>query len=100
MRCDQFMGLSGSALEFLGEWELKCCTCQQSLPGKRTIGHYVGMFDNEYPLVRYILRDGRAADEFLQTASWSSGPMFFLGLRVSDGTEYVWTQEEIDNVSR
>lgn len=96
MRCDQFIGLPKHAIDFLKEWEQKCCACRQSLPGKRVIGHYVGMFDSEYPLMRYSLIDGRYADEFLQAMLWSNGPMFFLGLQVSGGQQFRWTQEEID----
>jgi hypothetical protein len=53
------------------------------------------MFDQEYHLYRHALKDGRTADEFLQVAPWSSGPMFFIGLKVSDGVEFIWTEEEI-----
>jgi hypothetical protein len=55
------------------------------------------MFGTEYSLIRYYLPDGRTADEFLQADPWSSGPCFFLGLRVSDGQEFLWPQEDIDN---
>lgn len=54
------------------------------------------MFENEYPLHRHVLKDGRYADEFLQACPWSSGPVAFLGLKVSDGTEFLWTEEEIE----
>ena len=98
MRSDQLIGLPKIAVAFLSEWEEKCCACRQSLPGKRTVGYYTGPRD-EYLLVRYALTDGRHADEFLQAEPLSSGPMFFLGLHVSDGQEFLWTQEDIDNAT-
>jgi hypothetical protein len=61
------------------------------------VGEYTGF--NDYPLHRHQLKDGRTADEFLQAISWSSGPMFFLGLRVSDGTEFAWSEEEIEQAA-
>lgn len=97
MRCDQFPGLPKHALEFLEEWRKRCGCCGQFLPSPLTVGHYVGMFEDEYSLTQYCLRDGRTADEFLQAEPWSSGPMFFLGLKVSDGQEFLWTQEDINN---
>ena len=99
MRCDQFMGLPKVAIDFLREHEATCPCCKQSLPDKRPIGYYTGMFEDKYLLVRYTLTDSRTADEFLQAEHLSSGPMFFIGLRVSDGQEFTWTQEEIDNAT-
>lgn len=97
MRCDQFSGLPKDALEFLKRYEVKCPHCKQVMPDTEIIGHYVGMFDNKYPLVRYLFADGGHADEFLQAESWPSGPIFFLGLKVSDGEIFAWKQEEINN---
>lgn len=53
------------------------------------IGHYSGMFMEEYDLYRRQLTGGGYADEFLQASPWSSGPCFFIGLQVfdSDGKE-------------
>lgn len=99
IRCDQFCGLPKHALEFLEKWQKRCDCCGQFLPSHTHVGYYTGMFDNQYPLMQYELTDGRYADEFLQAEPWSSGPMFFLGLKVSDGQEFRWTQEEIDNAS-
>lgn len=105
MRCDQFVGLSPTTQAFLDEHRvpLKVCEhCHQQLPRKLQqqsvmgpIGHYYGMFNEEYPLHRHILKDGRTADEFHQISPWSSGPIHHIGLRVSDGTEFVWTDKEI-----
>ncbi len=60
------------------------------------IGTYDGMFGNEYPLFEYKLKDGRHAVAFLQAAPWSSGPMFFIGLKINDGTEFLWDEKEIE----
>lgn len=100
MRCDQFVGLPLAADAFLEEHEvpLKVCSCcERPFPRDlEKIGCYHGMFDNEFPLFRHVLKDGRTADEFHQASPWSSGPIHHLGLRVSDGTEFVWTEEEIE----
>jgi len=88
MRCDQSMGLPLDANVFL------------TLNSDQTdsiYDYYEGMFGDKYPLYQYCLNDGRTAEEFLQADPWSSGPCFFLGLRVSDGTEFLWPDEEIDN---
>lgn len=99
IRMDQFIGLTDAAQEFLRENEAyggMCPTCKQSLPRiLQQVGSFTGMFDQEYPLFQHTLKDGCTADEFLQTSPWSSGPMFFLGLRVSDGREFLWAEEEI-----
>ena len=98
MRTDQPQGLPVSAEVFLDEQEVRpdCCpTCKRPFPPTlEAIGDYEG-FDT-YPLHRHQLKDGRTADEFLQASPWSSGPLLFLGLRVSDGTEFTWTDDEID----
>jgi len=52
------------------------------------------MFDEEH-LRRYDLTDGRTADEFVQEEIWSSGPMVWLGLKVSDGTMFKHPEEDI-----
>jgi len=101
IRMDQFAGLSQSAKQFLAECEVKphiCETCKQPIhePLKQ-IGKYKGMYMNEYFLYQHILENGQTADEFVQCAPWSSGPIFFLGLRVSDGTEFVWSVDEMES---
>lgn len=100
IRMDQFAGLPDAATAFLHEHEIptECCpTCKRPFPREReVIGKYYGMFENKYPLHRHMLNDGRTADEFHQAAPWSSGPVHFIGLKVSDGTEFVWTEEEIE----
>lgn len=104
MRCDQFVGLPPAADEFLAlntDPPEVCPYCERPLPREyEVIGHYDGMFGEKYPLVRHVLKDGRTADVFHQTSPWSSGPIHHLGLRVSDGTEFVWTEEEIGENSQ
>jgi len=101
MRCDQPQGLPPAADAFLAEFEVPpvCCeTCKRPFPRQlEVVGEYTGF--NDYPLHRHQLKDGRTADEFLQAVPWSSGPMFFLGLRVSDGTEFAWSEEEIEQAA-
>jgi len=101
MRCDQPQGLPVAAEVFLAEHEVEadCCrTCKRPFPRAwEVVGQYEG-FDT-HNLYRHQLKDGRTADEFLQATPWSSGPMFFLGLRVSEtGTEFAWTEKEMDRV--
>jgi hypothetical protein len=97
MRCDQPQGLPPAAKAFLIKHEIKpvCCeVCKRPYPRQlEVIGRYGG-FDR-HPLHRYQLKNGQMADEFLQTVSWSSGQISFLGLQVLDGTEFTWTEEEI-----
>lgn len=96
-RSSQPMGLPSAALEFLAANEDKpapCPTCGHQGSGNTAqIGSY-GMFD-ELSLVRYQLTRERWADEYIQFEEWWSGPMTWLGLRVSDGTEFKWAAEEI-----
>lgn len=103
IREDQFMGFTDEARAFLEEYEVPqetCEFCLRPFPRKlEEIDHYFGMFDTKYPLFRHVLKDGRTADGFLQAAPWSSGPVLFLGLRVSDGTEFLWTEKEMDELS-
>lgn len=104
MRCDQFVGLPPAAVAFLEKYEVPskvCEYCKRPFPRKlEQIGSFQGMFDEKYPLHRHILKDGRTADMFHQVSPWSSGPIHHLGLRVSDGTEFVWTEKEIEENSR
>jgi hypothetical protein len=100
IREDQYIGLPQTAVAFLDEQETAvqiCTCCNRPFPRDlQVVGHYHGMFDTEYPLYRHALKDGRVADEFLQASPWDCGPMFFLGLEVSDGTRFEWTEEEIE----
>jgi len=100
MRTDQFAGLPPAALMFLKRHEVEppvCPCCKHTGPRELTkIGTFSGMFDEEYLLWRHLLTGGHTADEFLQAAPWASGPVHFLGLRVSDGTVFEWPDEEIE----
>lgn len=98
MRMDQFAGLTVAAEKFLKENQRPprvCPTCGHITETYiEKIGTFKGAFDTEYQLNRYPLKKGYA-DEFLQTAPWSSGPVHFLGLRVGE-IEFTWSEEEIE----
>jgi len=107
MRCDQYMGMTDEAGDFLEENQIPrevCPTCKQSIPyDLKTISHYNGMYMNEYPLVRFELKNGGHADQYLQAQPWSSGPIAFIGLKVFNKKDkliktFEWSQEDIDNV--
>ena len=71
--------------------------CVRREPSGRS---FYGMFEDEYRLNKYTLRDGRVYYEEVQADPWSSGPVFFLALKDEDGNwvpETLWAQEEIDN---
>lgn len=103
MRTNQFMGLSPSAVAFLGINEIPekiCECCKRPLPRNlEIISHYHGMFDDKFNLYRHQLINGNHADEFLQTIPWSSGPVHFLGLRLADGSEFKWYPSQIEELS-
>lgn len=98
MRADQLIGLPQAAVDFLSQNEYvdpPCSCCRRPFPPKLVeIGQYEGF--GKYPLYRHNLKDGRTADEFVQAEPWSSGPMIFLALRLSDGTSIEWPDAEID----
>ncbi len=100
MRTDQFAGLSPAAEKFLKENQRPPRVCEScGHVTERYIkkcGTFPGMFMNSYPLFKYPLKRNRYAVAFLQAAPWSSGPVHFLGLRLEDGTEFTWTEEEMD----
>lgn len=101
MRCDQHFGLCPEAVAFLEEHEVKpeiCSGCNRAFPRNlQILGHYYGMFNDEYPLNRHVLEDGRYADEYVQANPWSSGPCFFIGLKLSTGEKFEWSKEAIEN---
>jgi hypothetical protein len=109
MRCDQFMGITKEAEEFLASvgqpkgrertgiqtyaWDAHEHT---SIVLKNT---YSGMFGDEYPHYCYKWDAGWAVT-YLQADPWASGPVFFLGLLVMDPynsvvKKFEWTDEEI-----
>lgn len=62
--------------------------------------HYVGMFEDEYPLHKYTFQDGKVFYERVQDCPWSSGPVFFLALQDESGQwvrESLWPDEDIGN---
>jgi hypothetical protein len=97
---DQFAGLAPAAEKFLKENQRPPRICETCGHVTETYiekcGTYSGMFMEEYPLHRYPLKGNRFADAFLQAAPWSGGPVHFLGLRLGDETEFIWTEEEMN----
>ena len=115
MRCDQFMGLNAYATDLLDITILVQEIGKRNFPDGRTEDFdrdvkinivsaeksgatFVGMFEEIYPLMTYLLPGGRILTERLQAAPWSSGPCFFLCL-TEDGKnikETLWNDEEIE----
>ena len=122
IRMDQHMGLNEWATNFVqGEQVLVCmeevtrvypdgrretldprrvfeCSVEQEPSGNS----YIGMFEDECPycLFRYTFPNGQVYYEAVQTAPWSSGPVFFLALRDKDGNwvpESLWPEEAIES---
>lgn len=98
MRCDQVIGLNPWAKKLVNKSEAGYEIVKQfnhlgdlvntfrrniEIPSvkKEVYGHFVGMFQDEYPLHRYIFDDGSDYEEYVQAEPWSSGPCFFLALR-------------------
>ncbi len=100
-RTNSPMGLCSEATKFLEQNEVKpeqCPHCNQLISSSitaRQIGEYEGYWDVKYSLLRYKLKDGRTADEYLQLTEFSGGPVMFLGLQISDGTKIEWEDWEI-----
>lgn len=97
----QPQGLPAEAMHFLhenAEVKNRCDACGRD-DGFITekIGE-TGMFD-DIPLVKYKLKDGTYATEFEQAAPWSSGPVLFFGLRLENGTEFRWSEADINLLS-
>jgi hypothetical protein len=101
MRCEQFFGLSPTALQFLKENEIPpeiCECCKRIFPRKfEIIGYYDGY--DKHPLYQHQLKNG-VANEYLQVCEFSSGPCLFLGLRIINKNgvridDIRWTDEEI-----
>jgi hypothetical protein len=105
-RQDQFAGLPYEAEIFLRKNEklpIVCPACNCIQPFKLAVidSYYVGMFGDEYDLHQYQLNEGYA-DEFVQAAPWSGGPVFFLGLHVYDKNgvlrqSFLWSEDDINN---
>lgn len=93
------MGLPTEAVAFLAEHTKRknvCSHCDRDDgPVCKEIGR-VGMFD-DLELLEYELKDGRTAKEVVQEEIWSSGPMIWLQLEVSDGTILAWDPKDIES---
>lgn len=76
------------------EEQLETSDVHHALSGKT----FTGMFDDEYPLMRYTLAPGdRVLEEVVQETVWSSGPCIFLTLTENGAPlpEMDWTPEEM-----
>lgn len=104
MRTDQFMGLNewaGKLLNgcgkthFTGKYETSDVVIREgeeelrmeipifeSCVLKEESGSTSGMFDSEYPLYKYTMRDGTMYYEHVQAEQCSSGQVFFLALSI------------------
>jgi hypothetical protein len=96
MRCTQPMGLPLKAETFLhnnAERLDVCDHCGRDSGFKTEVIDRIGMFE-DLPLLRYTLKDGTQATEYVQTEIWSSGPMIWLGLRTIQ-QNFEWDKSEI-----
>ncbi len=89
MRCDQPMGMTEAAEEYLKKYRKPariCPCCNQNMIRDDVVTYdeyQVAFGDGDgYPLHKYTLANGFLAEEYLQDTVWSSGPCFFLGLVV------------------
>lgn len=118
MRTTQIIGLTKAAKELLNNYEPTRIIekLQRIYPDGHTeqferevtedprkteeCGSFFGMFDEEYPLRRYTMPNGKVYEEYVQAEPWSSGPCIFLALRNENGPvkESLWSEEEINNV--
>lgn len=95
MRMDQYVGLTDRAKKWLDEnatrleW-VKTVTYsdgrQETFQGSviewEAYGVIRGAWNDEVAaLRRYTLKDGSRLEEFVLAQPWSSGPMYFIGLR-------------------
>lgn len=116
IRMDQFKGLNPAAMKLIRDNEVLVYTeaitriypdgrIEQFLEerketGKAKYGSFSGMFDDEYPLMEYFMKDGSKVREAIQAQPWSSGPVFFLALQDEKGEwikETLWDEETINN---
>ena len=98
-RSDQIVGITKEARDFIEKNQAvpePCSKCKRPFsPNSKTCGIFTGMFGHEYPLFEYELKNGKIAQKKVQADPWSSGPVFFIKLVVSDEKEYMWTEEEM-----
>ena len=106
MRHTQFFGLSERAREYLSNnaqiRTTKICPhCKIPIETgliKEKYDSTWGMFEEEIPLYRYTLKNGKTVCEVVQATPWSSGPCIFLCLKDESGKQFCkWPQKEIDN---
>ena len=106
MRCDQWIGLTQEAQDFLehncrkvpGQVCPKCGEVLSHVKDCKAYEEVDGMFGTPAgSLYEYNLIDCRIAKEVVQEAPWSSGPCFFLCLEIEGKKMFEWPQEEIDN---
>jgi hypothetical protein len=117
IRQDQMMGLSSSALSFISELsqkdeivdirfvngklvDISTATVAKIVENDKSENYkFFGMFEQEYKLNAYLLKDGKKIYEKLQASPWSSGPMFFLAL-VDENDEWIeatkWDEKVIE----
>lgn len=89
-RTDQFVGLTERALDIV----VNCATRQPA-------DVYETAWNGCWPLHLYTMKDGTVYMEYVQETPWSSGPMYFLGLKDKDGNpikDLLWTEEEIEKM--
>ncbi len=100
IRESQPQGLPPAAEDYLKKYGIKvnyCPHCQRDGGLKKDEIGTTGMF-GDVPLWRYYLDKMPGvthADEFVQECVWDSGPMEWFGLRLSNGTEIKWSEEEL-----
>lgn len=61
------------------------------------VGFCHGMFNEQIPLSRFTMGDGRVYQEYVQSTPWSSGPVIFTALKDADDNPIeatLWTEEE------
>jgi len=98
MRCYQHIGLNRKADEFLSENveripDIICPHCKELISTKLNILNtkHEDMFYGDGPDLRtFKLKDGRECKEIVQDAPWSSGPMGFLCLEISNKKRFEW----------
>lgn len=107
-RSTQIMGISFAAFEYLRKHAAvtsmtTCKECGHVRGGEmtrhvydQTTGRKEGMFEDGPDLYEYDLKDGSKAREVVQAVHWSSGPVIFLCLQLSNGSRVgEWSAEEI-----
>jgi len=104
MRMFQMMGLTSETEKYIDENCMKvgcnpCPHCGQHTSERLLIlgVEYIDSFYGDGPnLHTYRLKQGGLVKEIIQAEIWSSGPVCFLCLELTDGTRIgEWSKEEI-----